>query len=105
MNSYYAVPVRRESRTLFYNPFDGHCALAPTPHDAVLQLGAPEAGSLFAIWPLNRRVTIEEAAGICSVMAPSRIFIMIDPTGPIFFPLGLDPMLDAVMEVTDAGRD
>lgn len=105
MFSYYAVPVRRETRTLFYNPFDGRCALAATPHDVALQLGAPEAGAMFAIWPLNRKVSLEDAGRICSIMAPSRIYIMVDPAESVFFPLGLDPMLDVVMEAPDAGRD
>ncbi|AXH66303.1 hypothetical protein SEA_SATIS_144 [Streptomyces phage Satis] len=104
MSSYYAVPVRRENRTLTFNPFDGHCALAATPHDAYLQLGLPKAGEMFAVWPLNTDVDLEKAGEICSVVAPLRIFIVLDETG-VMFPLGIDPMLDAVMEVPDARRD
>lgn len=105
VSCYYAVPVRREARTLFYSPLDGHCALASTPHDAAIQLGMPGNGEMFAVWPLNQRVSLEEAARICSVMAPSQIFIMVDQSEGVFFPLGLNPMLDTVMEVPDAGRD
>lgn len=105
MGSYYAVPVRRESRTLTYNPFDGHCALALTPMDAVVQLGMPKEGTMIAVWPLNQKVTLEEAGRVCSILAPLRIFIVVDQAEGIIFPLGLDPMLDAVMEVPDAGSD
>lgn len=103
MSSYYAVPIRRENRTLIYNPLDGRGALAATPHDAAIQLGMPEAGALFAVWPLNGQVSLEETGPICSLMAPARIFIMVDPEKGVFFPL--DPMIDAVMEVPGAGRD
>lgn len=103
MSSYYAVPVRRENRTLTFNPLDGHCALAATPHDAYLQLGLPEAGQMFAVWPLNADVSLSRAGGICSVVAPLRIFVVLDDG--IMFPLGIDPALDAVMEVPDARRD
>lgn len=105
MGSYYAVPVRRENRTLMYNPFDGNCALASTPMDAVIQLGMPEAGTMIAVWPLTGKVTLEEAGRLSSLMAPLRIFIVVDQAEGVIFPLGLDPMLDSVMEVPDAGSD
>lgn len=60
---------------------------------------------MFAVWPLNGGVKLDEAGRICSIMAPYKIFIMIDPAENIFFPLGLDPMFDANMEVPDAGSD
>lgn len=102
MSSYYAVPVRRENRALFYNPLDGLGVLAATPHDAAIRLGMPEAGALFAVWTLNRQVSLEEAGEVCSLMAPARIFLMVDPEQGVFFPL--DPTLEAVMEVPGAGR-
>jgi hypothetical protein len=105
MGSYYAVPVRRENRTLTYNPLDGHCALALTPMDAVIQLGMPKAGTMIAVWPLTQKVSLEEAGRVCSLMAPLRIFIVVDQEEGVMFPLGLDPALDAVMEVPGAGRD
>lgn len=103
MSSYYAVPVRRENRTLTYNPFDGHCALASTPHDAYLQLGLPEPGGMFAVWPLNADLGLTRAGQVCALMSPLRIFVVLGDG--VMFPLGIDPALDAVMEVPDAGRD
>lgn len=103
MSSYYAVPVRLESRMLTYNPFDGNCAVASTPHDACLQLGPPETGGLFAVWPLTAELGLTRASEICSLMAPLKIFVVLGNN--VMFPLGVDPGLDAVMEVPDAGRD
>lgn len=105
MSSYYAIPVRRENRTLFYNPLDGNGVVAATPHDAAIQLGVPEAGQMFAVWPLTRKAGLEEAGRVCSFMAPNRIFIMVDPEQCVFFPLGLDPLLDSVVEVPGADSD
>lgn len=99
---YYAVPVRREVRTLTYNPLDGHCALARTPYDALLQLGSLDAGSMFAVWPMTKEAPLDEAGRICSMLAPLRIFIVVDPVEGVIFPLGLDPMLDTVVEVPSA---
>ena len=81
----------------------GSRALAPTPHDAVIQLNTSEAGSLFAVWSLNREVGLEEAGNACSLMAPTRIFIMIDPAENVLLPL--DPTLTLTMEAFGAGRD
>jgi hypothetical protein len=100
VSSYYAVPVRRENRTLIYNPFDGRSALAPTPHDAYFQLGLPEPGDMIAVWPLTHQISLEDAARVCCLMAPLKIYIVV--AEGVMFPLGLDPMLDAVMEVPDA---
>lgn len=105
MACYYAVPVRRENRTLTYNPVDGHCAIALTPHDALVGLGMPEAGSMFAVWPLNRKVSMEEAGRVCSLMAPLRIYIVVDDQEGVILPIGLEAMHDAVMEVPDADGD
>lgn len=105
MTSYYAVPVRRESRTLSYNPFDGQCALASTPHDVLIQFGMPQVGFMFAVWPLTVKTNLEQASRIASFMAPLRIFIVVDHEEGVFFPLGLDTMLDTVMEVPSADRD
>lgn len=105
MTCYYAVPVRRENRTLIYNPVDGQCSISVTPHDALVGLGMPEDGSMFAVWPLNRKVGIQEAGRVCSLMAPLRIYIVIDGSEGVILPIGLEAMHDAVMEVPDADRD
>lgn len=105
MTCYYAVPVKRENRTLSYNPLDGHCAIAPTPHDALVGLGMPETGSLFAIWPLTRKVGIGEAGRICSYMAPLRIFIVVDDQEGVIFPLSIDLIPNLIAEVPDAVAD
>lgn len=105
MTSYYAVPVRRESRTLSYNPLDGHCALARTPHDALIQLGMPEVGTMFAVWPLTRKVTMEEAGHVCSILAPLRIYIVIDQAEGVILPLSSTVIYDVIQGVPDADRD
>lgn len=105
MACFYAVPVRRENRTLTYNPVDGHCAIALTPHDALVGLGMPDAGTMFAVWPLTKKIGIEEAGRICSHMAPLRIFIVVDREEGIIFPIGLEAMHDVIMEVPNADRD
>ncbi len=60
---------------------------------------------MFAVWPLNRKVGIEEAGRACSLMAPLRIYVVIDGQEGVIFPIGLEAMHDAVMEVSDADRD
>lgn len=105
MSCYYAVPVRRENRTLTYNPLDGHCALAQTPHDALIQLGMPKEGTMFAVWPLTRKVTLDEAGEVCSLIAPLRIFIVVDQAEGVIFPLSSALIQDVLVEVPRAGRD
>lgn len=103
MSCYYAVPVKRDGRTLTYNVFDGNCAIASTPHDAYLQLGAPDAGEMFAVWRLNRELGLILTGEMCALVAPTKIFIVVE--GGEMFPLDIDPVLGVSMEVPDAGRD
>ena len=105
MTSYYAVPVRRECRTLSYDPLDGHCALAATPHDALIQLGMPEVGAMFAVWPLTRKVTVEEAGRVCSILAPLRIYVVLDSVEGVILPLSSTVIYDVIQGVADADRD
>lgn len=100
MTMYYAVPVRRDHRTLTYNPADGHCALAGSMYDIHVQLGVPGPGEMFAVWPLTRNVSLEEAARVCSLMAPLRIYIAL--THEVVLPLASAVVQEAVMEGSGA---
>jgi hypothetical protein len=104
MNSqYYAVPVRREGRTLVYNPFDGRCALAASPFDLHIQLGLPDVGEMFAVWPLTRELGLKRAGDLCALMTPLRMYVVVGED--LILPLASTVIQDAVMEVPDAGRD
>jgi hypothetical protein len=104
MNSqYYAVPVRKEGRTLIYNPFDGQCALAGSPFDLHIRLGLPGVGEMFAVWPLTRELGLTRAGEVCSLMVPLRMYVVVGDD--LILPLASTVIQDAVMEVPDAGSD